>query len=431
MRVLVDGYNLGLKHGTGIATYARNLIHTLGFLGHEVSVLYDRPTAWPDNPLLNEIYFFDPKEAFSTELEKALHVLLQLTRAPRALISEIVPLHPARIPIGSEVVTRDFSEQLPECEHICSYRYVFNLAFIYFFLTGRFLRVRVDGIDIAHWTFPVPLEAVGARNIYTIHDLVPIRLPHTTLDNKSYFDKLLRTIIRKADRLVTVSEFSRRDILKTYPAAEAKLTVTRQCVRMPESLLALTEEDLADFLMNRFRLQFRGYYLAVGATEPKKNLGRLIDAFLATGIDAPLVVLGPKGWRTGGGKTSFDHDLDWRLSDPRVIRLPYQGFSSLVRLVRGAKVLCFPSLYEGFGLPVLEAMTLGTPVLTSNTASLPEVAGDAAVYVDPYDVEDLKSKLLWCKENPQQLEVLARRGQQQASRYSAEGYAQALEPLYV
>ena len=130
MRILVDGYNLGLKHGTGIATYARNLIHALGSLGHEVSALYDRPTAWSDNPFLNEIYFFDPTEAFSTELEKATHILLQLARAPRALLGEVFPLRPARVPIGRQVVIRDFADRLPECAHFLSYRYVFNLAFV-------------------------------------------------------------------------------------------------------------------------------------------------------------------------------------------------------------------------------------------------------------------------------------------------------------
>ncbi len=438
-RVLVDGYNLGLARGTGIATYARNLVATLRAQGCEVSCLYDRAAKrGSKHELLNEIRFFDQEPPFVTHVDKTFHVLWQAVRSLKLALNPLRPLRPIEIRIKRHVVTEEFAATLPQAQHFYSYDNLYHLAYVYFYLTGRFLRIHVPDIDIAHWTFAVPIEAVGARNIYTIHDIIPIRLPYTTRDNKALYHRLLGKIAERADTISTVSMFSLRDIAKTYAQAAPKLVNTYQAVQLPENLTGIPESQVAELLKSAFDLEYKNYYLMVGAFEPKKNHGRLIDAFLASGIRAPLVIVGPDGWRMEGLMGSYDEALHQRVHlkarkfkvEDRVMRIGYVRFAMLINLIRGAKVLCFPSLYEGFGLPVLEAMSLGTPVLCSNTSSLPEVGGDAAIYVDPYDVQDISEKLRWCEDNTGELNAHSERGRLQAAQFSAERYARALEQLY-
>lgn len=438
-RILIDGYNLGLEHGTGIATYARNLIATLKSMGCEVSCLYDRRAKRGNRyRLINEIRFFDSKAPYVTHVDKTLHVIWQAIRATGLVVNFTIPLRPVEVQTNREVLTSEFSGTLPEADRFFSYEQIYHLAYVYFYITGQFLKVKIPDIDIAHWTFALPIEAVGVKNIYTLHDIIPIRLPYTTQDNKRLYDKLLRKIIGRADRLCTVSEFSRRDIIKTYPEAESKLRNSYQCVRLPHKLVSMPDDQVESIVSNSFKLKHRDYFLMVGALEPKKNHARLIDAYLASGIESPLVIVGPDGWCMEQLMGSYDASLHRNvrlqdgliLEDKRVIRLGYVRFSTLVSLIRGAKMMCFPSLYEGFGLPVLEAMALGTPVLTANTSSLPEVAADAAVYVDPYDVNDIREKLIWSDEHMEELDKLSALGRQRASRFSTEAYAMELERLY-
>ena len=132
--------------------------------------------------------------------------------------------------------------------------------------------------------------------------------------------------------------------------------------------------------------------LFVGAIEPKKNLGRLLRAYLEADLDAPLVIAGPRAWMA-------DEEIGWFASqDPRIARkvrlLGHVSVSDLRFLYSGASALTFPSLYEGYGLPLIEAMTFGLPILTAKTSSMPEVCGDAALYCDPFDVRDIRDKLI-------------------------------------
>ena len=437
--VLVDAYNLGLKHGTGIASYARNLISTLKSIDYRVSCLYDRKTArFFHKDIFNEIYFFDPKPPFVTEIDKVLHVVWQTIRSMGLLANPAISLRPTKINIGNHVVVDEVLETLPDADRFYSYHNLYHLSFIYYYITGMFVKIHIPDIDIAHWTCPIPIKAVGVKNIYTIHDIVPIRLPYTVIEKKELFHRLIRSLVRRSDRLATVSEFSRKDIIKTYPQAKDKLVNTYECVSFSEKVFSLNDDEIARIVKNNFNVNYKKYYLAVGAFEPKKNFGRLIDAYLAGGIEDPLVLVGPDGWRMDRLMGSYDESYHRRIRiednrieiDRRVVRIGYVRFSMLVNLMRGAKVLCFPSLYEGFGLPVAEAISLGTPVLTSRTSSLPEVGGDAAVYVDPYDVYDIKEKLLWCESHPEELAKLAEAGKRQARRFSVERYAQAVEALY-
>jgi glycosyltransferase involved in cell wall biosynthesis len=267
---------------------------------------------------------------------------------------------------------------------------------------------------------------------------VPLRLPHTTLDDKRYFLNMVREIAKRADHIVTVSEFSRRDIVSLLGVSEDRITNTYQAVHLPQALLARSRSDIAVELANSFGLDYGEYYLFLGALEPKKNVSRLIDAFAAAGSRRPLVIVGGDGWQSSAEleKIKDERFLSYSIDGQRITqnrrirRLQYLPFSQLVGLLRGARAVLFPSLYEGFGLPVLEAMLAGTPVLTSTAASLPEVAGDAALLVDPLDVDEISAGIRALDNDDDLCADLAARGHVQAANFSPANYAARVADLY-
>ena len=149
-----------------------------------------------------------------------------------------------------------------------------------------------------HWTYPLPARVVGAKNIYTLHDLVPLRLPHTTLDRKRRYLQLMRRLTASADHIVTVSEASRRDIIDLLKVPEHRVTNTYQAVSVPHEVAAKSDAELRLELQRSFGLEAGGYYLFFGAIEPKKNVGRLIQAYLASGVKAPLLIVGKRAWKS-------------------------------------------------------------------------------------------------------------------------------------
>ena len=166
--------------------------------------------------------------------------------------------------------------------------------------------------------------------------------------------------------------------------------------------------------------------------EPKKNVARLIDAFLLSRVNIPLVLIVGRGW-DNARETALLTEIKARASEltsPMIRSLDYVDRSTLVTLIRGARALVFPSLYEGFGLPVLEAMMLGTPVITSAKGALEEVTGEAALLVDPYDVDDIARAIAAIVSDPDLRGELSRRGVAQAAKFSPAHYRQRVASLY-
>jgi glycosyltransferase involved in cell wall biosynthesis len=244
--------------------------------------------------------------------------------------------------------------------------------------------------------------------------------------------------VERADHIVTVSEASRRDIIDLLGCPEDKVTNTYQSVDIPSRFKDKPDEVIRREVEGAFALPYKNYFLFFGSIEPKKNIGRLIEAHLSSRIEAPLVILGAQAW-----KSQQELRLINRASTPnaapientfvtrdRIRRFDYAPFPLLVSLIRGARAVVFPSLYEGFGLPVLEAMLLGTPVITSTTGSTPEVAGDAALMVDPYNTPDLTDAIIEIDRNEALRADLTARGLKQAEIYSPARYRERLSALY-
>jgi glycosyltransferase involved in cell wall biosynthesis len=422
----IDGYNIAMTKGTGIATYGRNLLSTARGMGYDTQVLYGPPRKRSKRPLLNETALVDSERPRKTR--RMARFVQTLTSRNGVKAWDVQP--------SGEVFWPTRAGGKPEASSFWAAQDLFYRANRSFSAYRKETPVDFDGEDgrrpdIMHWTATLPLHARGVPNIYTIHDLIPLRLPHTTLDDKPAYFALCKAIARRADHIAVVSETTRQDVIRILGVPEDKVTNTYQAVHLPSSLTSRPDTDVARELEGIFDLGWKNYFLHFGAIEPKKNLGRIVEAYLASGCQSPLVVVGGRAWLDEPETALMNQVLaDDGPSAERIRRYEYLPFSMLVSLIRGARATLFPSLYEGFGLPVLESMALGTAVLTSTGGSLPEVAGDAAITVDPYDVPAMSRGLRALEQDEGLRMDLEARGRIQAANFSVEAYRARLTDLY-
>jgi glycosyltransferase involved in cell wall biosynthesis len=426
LRIGIDGYNLALRRGTGVATYGRTLAGAVNGFGWPIDLIYGLPVS-PKSALdVRESLFFarlgEGEDLGGTSRLTLKRVVLRALMSPGD--RHLIP-----VPVTGRVQTADFVHRLPRFDRLFTLGGLFDISVRYFRRFHRFMTVRVaDPPAVMHWTYPVPVRMAGTANVYTIHDLVPLRLPHTSLEDKSFYDGLVRHCLRSADHIVTVSEASRKDILDLFQVDAGSVTNTYQSIDVPVD--HIDYNNLKDRLNRLFDLDFENYFLFFGAVEPKKNVGRLIEAYLSSGVNAPLVVVGAGGWRSDQELRLLNGAHGKRLAGADRIRvIDYLPRSLLLELVKGARAVVFPSLYEGFGLPAAEAMALGTPLVTSNTSSLPEIVGEAAIMVDPYDVAALAEALSRIDADADLRARLSAAGPPRAARFSAR-YPEDMARLY-
>ena len=257
----------------------------------------------------------------------------------------------------------------------------------------------------------LPLRVPGnVARVVTIHDLCWLKAPQTMRASTRRLDALLMPrALRAADRIVAVSRATAQQLREAFPDAAKKISVVHEAAsRMPPP----ESRDLLAFLGICER-----YVLFVGTTEPRKNLRRLLRAFAQATSDDPrirLVVAGQPGW---GAEEALRESENADLAD-RVLWLGRIDDGTLATLYRHAECLALPSLYEGFGLPLLEALSHGTPVLTANNSAMPEVAGDAGLLVDPEQVESIADGLRRMLFDAPLRDSLASRATVQAARFS-------------
>jgi len=430
--IMLDGYNLALEKGTGVATYARNLSFECKELGYNTEILYGSRASPSADKLMREIAFFDPHAGKPHPILQAVRWLRESAVAPLGLQAH-------KVPITGKVVTRSFESRMPYFDQIWNVPDLFHKSYRNFRTYKTMLRVSsITKPDIMHWTYPLPIRIPGVKNIYTLHDLVPLKLPYTTLDNKKFYMRMIRRVLKNADHICTVSECSKRDIVDLFDYPEDKITNTYQSVDIPKKYLDKPEDVVKREVEGAFGLEYKGYFLYFGAVEPKKNIGRLIESYLASDVKEPLVVLGKPAWKSEEELRFLSESTNRYLEQienftfqrDRVRRFDYAPFPLLVSLIRGAKAVVFPSLYEGFGLPVLESMLCGTPVISSDQSSIPEIAGDAALLVDPYDTRAIAEAIRTVSTNGELRAELSAKGRAQAALYSRERYRSALQGMY-
>ena len=287
-------------------------------------------------------------------------------------------------PRTSRVVMDEFSGACEECYLGAKSSVLRSLALVPVALRRRRIDV-FHGID----HIGIPLVGKTAKHVVTIHDVIPLIFPETfTLRHRAVARLGLARVRRQADRVIVPSHAVKRDVVRHLGIPENLVTVTHHGCE-PRFHPEADPQSFRDVTV-RYDLPPR-YVLTVGTLEPRKNLTTLLQAFArlrrAGEVDPGLrlVLAGARGW----------------LEEPifRAVRslgleeaVCFPGFiedDDLPDLYRGAELFVFPSLYEGFGLPPLEAMACGVPVVTSNTSSMPEVAGGAAMLVDPLDVDGM------------------------------------------
>lgn len=250
--------------------------------------------------------------------------------------------------------------------------------------------------------------------VLTVHDLIYHLFPeHHKPLNYHYLKRSMPLYCRRAGAIIAISQSTRRDLIAHYGVEPDKITVVYEAAA--PHFCPVPREQLAQ-VRAKYGLPER-FLLHVGTLEPRKNLVRLLETIHALrkeNADVKLVLVGAKGWLYEG----FFRRLDELSLGDAVKLLGYVPDEDLPAVYGAATACVLPSVYEGFGLPVLEAMACGTPVACSRTASLPELGGDAARYFDPLNAEDIASTLrgLWSDEGLRQ--EMSRRGQAQAARFS-------------
>jgi glycosyltransferase involved in cell wall biosynthesis len=284
----------------------------------------------------------------------------------------------------------------------------------------------VPGATLLHATEHLLLPLRGVPTVLTVHDLIFRHLPqyHKRL-NRWYLNLALPHYCQRANHIIAVSEYTRQDLITSYGLSPKKITVILEAA--DPRFMPQTEASIKT-MRAQYGLPER-YLLFVSTLEPRKNLTRLLAAWepLYAASDAPpLVIAGKRGWLYD----EFFAALERSPSKSGVLLPGYIADEDLPALYAGAEVFLFPSLYEGFGLPVLEAMACGTPVICSNSSSLPEVAGDAAVLVDPYDTEALRASLSQVLQSSSLQETMRIEGLAQAARFSWDRTARETLSVY-
>lgn len=263
------------------------------------------------------------------------------------------------------------------------------------------------GADIFHATVLTQRPPRRARLTATIHDVTAWTMPelHPTANRRA--EEHFAALARRANGLIAVSQCTKDDAVRVLGLDPEKIRVVHSGIAEP---YFDPPKEAIEAVRDRYALA-RPFVMFVGTVEPRKNLDVLMDAFDALPADVrrehELVVAGPLGWASEATRS-------------RLAAVRYLGYipeQELPALTAGATVLAYPSLYEGFGFPVAQAMAAGTPVVTSNVSSLPEIAGDAAILVDPRSPGELRDALLRVLTSGELRGEMRARGRAQADRY--------------
>lgn len=264
--------------------------------------------------------------------------------------------------------------------------------------------------------------------VLSVHDLSWIRFPEAhPVERVRAMNKLFEPSLARADRIITGTEFGKQELIEVFGVESSKIHPIHLAA---ESMFKqLSSLESSGFLASK-GLEHREYWLALGTIEPRKNLQVVLDAFSAlppaTRKNTPLVLVGMVGWNVGDLLPKI------RVMEQagELVQLGYLSRSDLAVVVAGAKALVFPSVYEGFGLPIVEAMQCGVPVLASGASCLPEVVGGAGLLFDPRDVDELRGLMFQVLEDTDLVANLSAMGLDRAKDFGWQKTAQQTMDVY-
>lgn len=291
---------------------------------------------------------------------------------------------------------------------------VFREAQVFFNLHRQLMPVSAENPPpVMHWTYPVPLFLEGALNVYTIHDVIPLTHPALTAISKRRHRALLTRVAERAHRIVAVTEAARSEIAAALALPDDRIVSLSQAIDIPLQSDPPLPAGLASGC----------YFFFCGLIDPRKNLVAMARAHAMSGTKLPLVIAGPDGRDAAEIRRALEQM-------PGVVLLPWQERPSLIALMRRARALVLLSLAEGFGLPIVEAMTLGTPVITSRLPATMEVAGNAAWPVDPHSPGDMAAAFTRLDEDQALASHLRALGFARSRHFGTDAYTLRLRDFY-
>ena len=375
MRLGVDGLPL-LEIKTGVGRYTYELVTALRRLSYDLELFYYLGNTWSRNLVSNEeVGVNSLRHRISTRLKKCLPVALKMR-------------------IRDVIFTRGCHRHNLDLYHATNY-------------------IAPD--------YDIPLAV-------TVYDLSFMRYPEMhPASRHAWLARGFHSTIKRARQIITISEFSKKEIVELLGVEPEKITIAYPGV---DSCFKPMHIDDLGLKLKNWALKPDGYILSVGTLEPRKNLVSLFKAYdrLKNGIKEkwPLVVVGMAGWK----EKKIVEEMGILIQKGNLVPLGYLSDDQLATIYAGAKLFVYPSLYEGFGMPPLEAMACGIPVISSNRASLPEVVGRAGVLVDPEDIDAVAQALETVLIDSKKSKAMSRQGPQQAAKFTWEGCARKTFTVY-
>lgn len=295
----------------------------------------------------------------------------------------------------------------------------------YYTLPKELKKYKLDVIHDPYELGPLSFSNPAAK-IITIHDLTPLLFPEHFKSADVWLHRLLFSkTIKNVDKIITVSEYSKKDIIEHINAPEDKIEVVYN--GKSEIFHPHPEAELEE-IKKRYNIPYE-FILCVGGLHPIKNIPRLLKAYkkvLENGYRQPLVIVGKKvdKW------DPIFHTISQLGLEDRVIFTGHINDNDLSLLYSAAQVFVYPCLYAGFGLPPLEAMACGTPVISSNNSSIPEVVGDAGILIDPYQVYDIATAMVHVMDDESMQKKMIKKGKKQAKLFSWDNAARETLNIY-
>jgi len=282
-------------------------------------------------------------------------------------------------------------------------------------------------LELFHATNYVAPEFTGP-SVVTVYDMSHLRYPEThPTERIDWFAERFESTVQNARQVITISEFSKKEITELLGISSDKISI------IPPGVSSDFRPLQAKEIMEKLRLwslKPKGYLLTVGTLEPRKNLTKLIKAFELlpnnVKVEFPLVVVGMSGWK----EESIIQEMESLIKRGQLMLLGYLSNKDLAIIYSGARAFVYLSLYEGFGMPPLEAMACGAPVVVSNRASLPEVVGQAGVLVDPDDIESVALTLESLIDDVQKCSNMVEMGLRQAAKFTWQACAEKTYGVY-
>lgn len=280
--------------------------------------------------------------------------------------------------------------------------------------------------EIVHVTYIGPFF-LPCPLVVTLHDVAFKKYPEFfSWRDRILFSTLLLLSLKRSAAILAISNHGKSEIIKYYPFLEGKVFVTMLAAN--PIFRKIDDKQRLEAIRKIYQLDGE-YLLAVGNIQPRKNLLRILEAYDTVRkkiIGLKLVIVGKAKWKS----SIIYEEVTRRGLERDVIFTGYVSDDELVFLYNGAKLFLYPSIYEGFGLPILEAMSCGTPVITSNTASMPEVAGNAAMLIDPLDTDQIGEGIEKVIKSPDLSKEMSIKGLRQAAKFSWEKTARDTFEVY-